>query len=501
MEALLQQLRSRLTEVYDLRAASAVLQWDQTTYMPPGGAAARARQLATLARLSHERLLDPEIGRLLEALQPYEKDLPYDSDEAGLLRATRRVYERALRVPPAFVAELSAHYTLSYDVWTRARPAGDFPMVQPYLERTLDYSRRLAGFFPGYEHIADPLIDYADPDMKVSVIRPLFAQLQAELSPLVQAIRGRPQVDDRALFRSFPRIRQLDFAREVVRQIGYDFERGRQDLTPHPFTTAFSLGDVRITARAVENDLGQALFGSIHEAGHAIYEQGINRSFEGTPLGTGTSAGVHESQSRLWENIVGRSRPFWSFFYPRLQAIFPQQLSSVPLEAFYRAINTVRPSLIRTDADEVTYNLHVTLRFDLELEMLEGRLAVGDLAEAWRARYQADLGILPPDDRDGVLQDAHWFDGNIGGAFQGYTLGNILSGQFFQSALEAHPEIPSEMEQGRFGTLLGWLRERIYQHGSKFTAAELVERITGGPISIEPYVRYLREKYGEIYGI
>lgn len=256
---------------------------------------------------------------------------------------------------------------------------------------------------------------------------------------------------------------------------------------------------MRITTRIKENDLSEALFSTLHEAGHAVYEQGIDRRFEGTPLASGISAGIHESQSRLWENLVGRSRGFWAFFYPRLQAVFPDPLGPVSLNTFYRAINKVERSLIRTDADEVTYNLHVLIRFELELALLEGRLAVRDLPEAWRERYDADLGITPPDDRDGILQDVHWFAFTIGGGFQGYTLGNILSAQFYQIALQAHPEIAAEIEQGEFETLHEWLRENIYRHGSKYTASEIVERVTGGPLTFEPYVRYLREKYGELY--
>jgi carboxypeptidase Taq len=256
---------------------------------------------------------------------------------------------------------------------------------------------------------------------------------------------------------------------------------------------------VRITTRVKENDLGDALFSTMHESGHAMYEQGIRMDYEGTPLADGASSGVHESQSRLWENVVGRSRGCWRFFYPRLQAVFPDQLGAVPLDTFYGAINKVERSPIRTDADEVTYNLHVIVRFELELDLLEGKLAVRDLADAWRERYQAILGIVPPDDRDGVLQDVHWYNGFIGGEFQGYTLGNILSAQFFEAALRARPQITNEIEQGEFGALHGWLTENIYQHGSKFTTSELVERVTGGPLSIEPYIRYLRNKYGELY--
>ncbi len=501
MKAKLQELKTRLIEINDLESAAALLSWDQSTYMPPGGAAARARQLATLGRLAHEKFTDPAIGKLLEELRPHEESLPYDSDEASLIRVTRRNHERAVKVPASFVAQLSNHTSLSYEVWAKARPTNDFPAVQPYLEETLDLSRQLADFFPGYEHIADPLIDFRDYGMKASTISALFAELRQQLVPLVQAITAQPAADDSCLHQTFPEAQQWAFGLEVIKRFGYDFKRGRQDKSPHPFTTGFSIGDVRITTRVKENNLGEALFGTLHESGHAMYEQGIREDFEGTPLAGGTSSGVHESQSRLWENIVGRSRGFWRFFYPQLQAVFPDQLGSVSLETFYRAINKVQRSLIRTDADEVTYNLHVMLRFDFELALLEGRLAVCDLPEAWRERYEADLGIVPPDDRDGVLQDVHWYSSIIGGAFQGYTLGNILNAQFFETALSTHPEIPAEIEEGEFGTLHSWLKESIYQHGSKYTATELVERVTGGPMSIKPYIHYLRTKYGELYNL
>jgi len=499
MESKLEELRARLVEINDLESAAGLLRWDQETYMPPGGAAARARQIATLQRLAHEKFTDAGLGRLLDELRPYEESLPYDSDEASLIRVTRRDYERAVKVPPPFIAQLYDHMSASYQVWTEARPANDFARVQPYLEKTLDLSRQLADFFPGYEHIADPLIDYSDYGMKASTVRAIFAELREQLVPIVQTVTAHPVADDACLHQTFPEAQQLAFGLGVVERFGYDFERGRQDKTHHPFTTEFSIGDVRITTRVREDDLSEALFSTLHEAGHAMYEQGVRTDFEGTPLAGGTSSGVHESQSRLWENVVGRSRGFWRFFYPRLRAAFPDQLGGVPPETFYRAINEVERSLIRTDADEVTYNLHVLLRFDFELDLLEGNLAVRDLPEAWRARIEADLGVVPPDDRDGVLQDVHWYNGVIGGAFQGYTLGNIMSAQFFEAALQAHPEITSEIEEGEFGTLHGWLRENIYQHGRKYTADELIERVTGTALSVEPYIRYLRTKYGELY--
>jgi carboxypeptidase Taq len=499
MESKLKELKARLMEVYDLNSAASLLSWDQSTYMPPEGAAARGRQMALLGRIGQEKAIDPAIGRLLDALRPYEESLPYDSDDASLIRLARRDYERDTKIPPDFLGEFYNHTADTFQVWTEARPNNDFAKVQPYLEKTLDLSRKLANYFPGYQSILDPLIDLADYGMKAASTQAIFADLRAQLVPLVKAISSQAEIDDACLRKSFPEAAQAVFGNQVIKRLGYDFNRGRIDKTHHPFTTKFSLGDVRITTRFQKNYLGDALFSTIHEAGHAMYEQGIRMDFEGTPLARGASSGVHESQSRLWENVVGRSRSFWKFFYPTLQADFPRQLKSVPLEEFYRAINKVALSLIRTDADEVTYNLHVMLRFSLEMDLLEGRLEVRDLPEAWNNRFEHDFGIRPPDDRNGVLQDVHWYSGIIGGAFQGYTLGNIMSGMFYAAALKAHPEIPAEIEAGRFGTLHAWLKENIYQHGSKFTASELAGRITGGPVTIEPYIHYLKTKYGEIY--
>ncbi len=492
-------LFERLQEINDLTSAAALLNWDQTTYMPPGGGPARGRQLATLQRLAHEKFTDPTVGKLLDDLHSYAENLPYDTDDAALIRLTRRTYENATKVPSNFVAEMASHTAATYEVWATARPANNFAAVQPLLEKTLDLSRRFANFFPGYEHIADPLINQSDYGMKVSIIRPLFAELRAALTPLVRAIGAQPSVDASVLHQFFPEADQLAAGITAIKKFGYDFQRGRQDKTHHPFMTKFSLGDVRITTRVNENDVGDALFSTLHESGHALYEQGINPKFEGTPLAEGTSSGVHESQSRLWENLVGRSLGFWHYYYPKFQAIFPAQLGDVPLEIFYRAINQVQRSLIRTDADEVTYNLHVIIRFDLELALLEGKLAIADLPDAWQEQYSTSLGLMAPDNRDGVLQDVHWYGGLIGGAFQGYTLGNIMASQFYAAALRAHPEIPNEISQGQFSTLHTWLRGNIYQHGSKFTTTELLQRVTGGPLSLTPYINYLQTKYGAIY--
>ncbi len=495
------ELRTLLSEVNDLEMAGALLGWDQLTYMPNGGAEARGRQLATLAKLAQEKFIDPAVGKLLDSLRGYEESLPFDHDDASLLRVTRRDYEHATRVPPEFLMEFNIHATNSYQAWAEARPQNDFAKVRPYLEKTLELSRRYAEFFPGFEHIADPLIDLSDQGMKASTVRELFGQLRSELVPIVKAITSQAPADDSFLHHAYPEAQQLKFGEMVVRKLGYDFNRGRIDKTHHPFMTKFSLGDVRITTRVRETYLGEALFSNMHEAGHAMYEQGIDQAYEASPLGGGASSGVHESQSRTWENLVGRSRAFWQHFYPQLVQEFPQQLAGVSVDQFYRGINKVERSLIRTDADEVTYNLHVMLRFDLELQMLEGKLEIRDLPQAWNERFHSDFGITPPEDKNGCMQDVHWYGGFIGGAFQGYTLGNILSAQYYQAALKADPAISGDLAQGNFASLHRWLKENLYRHGRKFTANELTKRASGNELQIAPYIAYLNTKYGELYDI
>lgn len=496
-----QGLIARLTEINDLQSAAAILEWDQLTYMPPRGAEARGRQLATLQSHAHALATDPELGKLIDALEPAVAQLSPDHDDVALLRIARRDFERATKVPAPFVAEVANHTSLSYAAWSTARPNNDFATMRPILEKTLDLSRRYADFFPGYAHIADPLIDDSDEGMTVATIRPLFEELRQFLTPLVQAITAKPLTDASCLHQHYPEESQRIFGESVIQDFGYDFSRGRQDKTLHPFMTRFSWGDCRITTRFDEEYLASGLFSTFHEAGHAFYEMGTDPAHDGLPLGDGASSGAHESQSRLWENIVGRSLGFWKHYYPKLQETFPDQLGQVTLDTFYRAINKVEPSLIRVEADEVTYNLHVIIRFELELDLLEGKLTIAELPEAWRARYQEYLGVQSPDDRDGVLQDVHWYGGLIGGAFQGYTLGNILCGQFYAAALKAHPEIPEEIEQGRFDTLHGWLRDNIYRHGSKYLTNDLVKQVTGSPIQLAPYQEYLTTKYGALYDL
>ena len=500
-EAQLAELKLRLREISDLRGAEAVLGWDQATYMPSGGAQARGRQLALLSRLGHERLVEPAHGRLLDALAPWAEAQGADSDAAALVRVTRRDFDRATRVPSAFIQRLSEHTAASYHAWERARPANDFAAMRPLLETTVELSRELAAFHTGYANPYDALIDLAEDGMTVATVRALFTELRAGLVPLIAAIRARPEADDRCLDGAFPEPAQQAFGEKAIRAFGYDYARGRQDKTAHPFMIKLGRGDVRITTRYRTDNLSDGLFSTLHEAGHAMYEQGIDDGLDGTPLFTGTTSGVHESQSRLWENLVGRSLPFWRHWYAPLQAAFPGALDDVDVDTFYRAINKVRASLVRTEADEVTYNLHVMLRFDLELALLEGTLEVADLPEAWRARVQSDLGVSPPDDRDGALQDVHWYGGIVGGAFQSYTLGNIMSAQFFAAARRDLGDLDGQIGAGQYAPLRAWLTDRIYRHGRKFSAPEIVRRATGEPLSIAPYLAYLNTKYGALYGL
>jgi len=354
----------------------------------------------------------------------------------------------------------------------------------------------------GYkDRIYDALLDLFEPEIKTARVTRIFDELKAELVPLVRAIAEKKgAVDDAVLYRDYDEGKQWAFGQEVLRQMGFDFERGRQDKSAHPFTTSFSINDVRLTTRVYRNQFKTALFGSIHEGGHALYEQALSPALERTPLGDGASLGVHESQSRLWENVVGRSRGFWAFYFPRLKELFPEQLNGMDLEAFYRAINKVEPSMIRVEADEVTYNLHIFLRFEIENDMLEGKVQLSDLPQAWNAKMEAYLGIVPANDAEGVLQDVHWSMGTLG-YFPTYSLGTLLSVQLYNQALAETPKIPAQIERGEFALLRNWLQERIHVHGKKFTPAELVKRVTGSELSARPFVEYVKAKYGDIYGL
>lgn len=494
------RLTEHLRPIVDLRAAAGLLGWDQETHMPPEGAEARANQLATLARIVHRMFASPDTRSLLEAAEqagPYDPD----SDEAGLVRITRRDFDKITKLPTEFVAERARARAISTQVWREARPTNDFAAFRPRLETMVDFARREADYLGYTDHPYDALLDNFEPGMTANEVRALFGRLREVIVPFVRSIVQRgPVVDAAFLSQDYDEAGQERFGLEVAQAFGYDLCRGRLDRSPHPFASGFSQKDVRITTRYRRDDPMSAIFGIFHEAGHAMYEQGVDPALERTPLSRGTSLGVHESQSRMWENLVGRSRGFWRHFLPRLQDVFPDQLRDIEVETFYRAVNIVRPDLIRVEADEATYNLHIMLRFDLELALLEGALKTADLPDAWNAKMQEYLGITPPDDRDGVMQDIHWSGGAIG-YFPTYTLGNVISVQLFEAAVRAAPAIPEEIGRGQFGSLLSWLREHVHRHGRKFFAKDLIKRATGAELSPEPYLSYLQQKFGEIYGV
>ncbi len=495
------RLRGHLAPILDLGAAASVLAWDQQTYMPPGGGRARAEHLSTLRRLTHEMFTSPQTRALLEAAEAEAASLDADSDEAAIVRMTRRDYDRATKLPSDFVAERTRAAATSVEVWRKARPANDFALFRPHLEQMVDFARRTADYIGFEDHPYDALLDAYEPKMTSREVTALFATLRERTVPLVRAIADRGDVVDASfLTREYDEGMQEAFARKVVEDFGYDFSRGGLARAPHPFATGFSRDDVRITTRFDARYLPSAVFAIFHESGHAMYGQGISPTLERTTLAGGAGLGVHESQSRMWENLVGRSRPFWRRYFPRLREMFPQQLADVDAETFYRAVNRVAPSLIRVEADEVTYNLHIVLRYELERALLEGTLAAADLPAAWNARMQGFLGVTPPNDADGVMQDIHWSTGSFG-YFPTYTVGNVMSAQLFEAARRAHPGLMEEIGRGEFGPLLGWLRENVHVHGRKFFPQDLLERATGSQLTPEPYLRYLWEKFGEIYGV
>jgi len=496
----LDRLREALGEVADLERAGAVLQWDQETYMPSGGVDDRANQLATLSRLQHERFTSPDVLRRLEAAEAEVAGLPDDSDEASLVRVTRRDLEQALRVPAELVAEIARATSLAQPAWHDARDRSDWSGFAPAMERTVELSRRLVEARGYADRPYDALIEFGEPGLTTSRVESLFAELRAAIVPLLAELAARADhVDASVLARPCDEQRQLGFAVDTIVRLGYDLERGRQDLSTHPFCTSFGPGDVRLTTRTGATLGESCLYSSIHEAGHGMYNQGVPRSLDRTPLWGGASSGVHESQSRLWENLVGRGLPFAEWLVPRLRTAFPESLGDLDPEAFWRASNQVRPSYIRVDADEVTYNLHILLRFEVENDLLEGRLRVADVPEAWAARVRELLALEPPSDARGPLQDIHWTGGL--GEFIGYTLGNLISAQLMDAARRDLPGLDAGFASGEFAPMLDWLRDRVHSHGRKLTPDELVRRATGQPIVAGPWIAYVREKFTALYGL
>ena len=489
MTTALAELRRRLAEVSDLSRAAGVLAWDQRVTMPPRGTDARADQLATLGRIAHERLIDDEVGRLLDEAEPRVASLEYDSDDASLVRVTRRDWEKARRVPPELREEMTREGSRGHHAWVEARRDNDYASFRPYLERNLELKRRYVECFEWSDSPYTPLLDDYEPGMLTAEVREVFAVLRPALTELVASA---PEIDASFLHGGFPAGDQRAFAERVLDTLGFDDGAWRLDPTAHPFCTSFSNRDVRLTTRYHPDDL-ESVWSTLHEAGHGLYAHGIADSLLRSPLGGAPSLGLNESQSRTWENLVGRSRPFWEHWYPALQETFPQ-LGGVELDTFVRAINRAAPGLIRVDADETTYSLHIILRFELEQELLEGTVSLDDLPEVWKARMKEFLGVDVPDDARGVLQDVHWSGGGIG-YFPTYALGNVISLQIWGVVRQALPGLDAQLAAGDLRPLSDWLRDNLYALGRKLTPKETIERLTGSSeIDPAPYLEYLRAK-------
>ncbi|MCI0397935.1 MAG: carboxypeptidase M32 [Chloroflexi bacterium] len=494
-------LLEKIYEINDLQKASALLGWDRQVNMPKAGVMARAQQLATLNRIVHTTFTADEMGELIEAAAAELNGASYDSDQASLIRYLRESYADSRKLPAEFVVRRTMISNQAHAAWEQAREKDDFASFRPWLEKIIGLAQEMAGYYGYEDEKYDALLDQYEPDMKTAEVRAIFQALKESLAPLVEAIRerGRP-LDDAILHQAYVIARQEQFVRAMATAVGYDFSRGHLGTAVHPFAASFSRDDARITTRWYADFLSPALFGTLHESGHAMYEQGTHPDLARTPLARGASMGIHESQSRMIENIVGRSRGFWQAHFPKLQEIFPEQLGQATAGDFYRAINKVQPSLIRVDADELSYNLHIILRFELEQAMLNGDLVAADVPAAWNDKIRQLLGVVPPTDRDGCLQDVHWSTPSFG-YFPTYALGNLYAAQFYETAQQQDPAVGQELAEGKTTALLAWLRENIHQHGRKFTPAELVQRATGRPLSHDPFLRYATAKFSEVYNL
>lgn len=497
-----EKLVARLGNIGDIRSIANVVQWDAETVMPKAAAAARGRHMAIIAALEHKTMTDPETLRLIEALER-EAHEP-DSDEAQLARLARIDYEDATKLPADFVESWSELVSVAQQAWGAARAQNDFAAFQPHLQKLVDLSHRKIDLLKPADEPYDAVLKTFEPGLNTARIRQIFAVLKHDLIPLLDHVAacqsGAGAIDDSFLRQEFSAEAQAAFCLRLTRGLGLDEDHARLDVTRHPATNnVASPFDVRISTRYQNRWLGASIFSVIHECGHAIYELNLPEAYANTPLGSSASMGIHESQSRLYENFVGRSREFWQFWYPELQRSFPDQLGSVSPETFYRAIHKSTPSFIRTEADELSYSLHIILRFEIEQDLMAGRLSVAQLPKAWNDRFEAIFGIRPRIDSEGVLQDVHWSAG-LFGYFPSYALGNIFQAQLVEELLKQHPELPAQIASGTYDTLRNWLRTNIHQHGRRYDINELAQRITGKELQTGAYVRQLDKTYGaEIY--
>jgi carboxypeptidase Taq len=484
-----------------LTSCAGLLGWDERTYMPRAGAGHRGEQMALLARLGHEMLTESRNGELLAAVEGTPVVADPDSAAAANIREIRRNYDRATKLPKELVEELARVTTQAQGVWQEARQKSDFAHFRPWLEKIVGLKRQEATAIGYADHPYDALLDEYEPGATTAEIRKLFVELSAGLVPIVSAIAASGKQSNREiLHRDYPVDRQQEFAHSAAAAIGFDFEAGRLDVTTHPFCSGHGPGDCRITTRYNPKFFSEAFFGVLHEAGHGLYEQNLPHEHYGTPLGTAASLGIHESQSRLWENQVGRSRPFWEHFFPTARQTFPEALRDVSLDQWLFVVNDVRSSFIRVEADEATYNLHIILRFELEQALMTGDLPPADVPSAWNEKFKELLGLTPTDDARGCLQDIHWSFGGLG-YFPTYTLGNLYSAQFMDAARRDLTSLDDDFRRGDFGRLKGWLTEKIHRHGQRYRANDLCRRVTGQPLDHRPFLAYLRSKFEPLYGL
>lgn len=495
------ELRERLAEIHDLRSTQGMLSWDLETHMPPKGSKIRSLQLGTLAKLSHEAFTAPRIGALLKTLQEkntFKKLSPIDQ---AIVREVGKDYERERKIPVSLVQEMTQTTAEAMNIWVEARQNKRFSQFAPILERIIQLNQQMAEAI-GYQGSPyNALLDLYEPDLTTQQLDTLFPKLKQDLIPLVQAIAAsKKRVETDFLHKTYNTDKQLDFSRKVLTDMGFDFEAGRLDLAPHPFSMGIGIEDVRLTTRVFKHDAFSALSSSMHEGGHGLYDQGLWLDLERTTLDSGTSLGIHESQSRMWENLVGRSKSFWKHYFPHFKKTFPKALEGVTLDKFYKAINRVQPSPIRVEADEVTYNLHIILRYEIERDLIEGKLKVKDIPKVWNQKMTEYIGYTPKDDAEGCLQDVHWCHGSFG-YFPTYTLGNLYSVQFFNRAKQQTPDLEGKISKGKLLPLKNWLNQEIHRVGKLESAAEIVQRVTKEPLKADYFVAYLWAKYGELYGI
>ena len=500
MTTAIDEARELLGTIADLRATGGLLAWDQRTKMPKAGGEARAEQLATLSRIGHDLLIADELADALERAHAEAADLPEDSDEARLVRVASREAGKARRVPTDLSAELTRASSHGEEAWVEAREASDFAAFLPHLERNIELSREYVECFAPYEHPYDPLLDDYEPGMSTADLEPVLGTLRDGLRPLLERLADAEGPDASCLHGDFPLEAQRVFAERVVADLPIPEDERRLDETVHPFAVAISPSDLRITTRFEPTYIGTALWAVIHECGHAMYENGVRQELARSPLGHGLSLGFHESQSRLWENWVGRSLPYLEHVLPLLRETFAGSFDDVDAGQLFRAANRVEPSLIRVEADEATYNLHIILRFELEVAIFKGEIEAAELPEAWNARMREYLGVDVPDDANGVLQDVHWA-GGVFGYFPTYSLGNVIAGQLWELITTDLPDLGAQIGRGELSPLREWLRERLHTHGAKFEPAEMIERLTGGPLDAAPLLRQLEAKYAEVYGL